>query len=292
MRCAFSLPTKADKVPTGSEWIHEIKHDGYRIVVVRDHDRVRMISRGGHDWGDRFPLVVAGALKLPEMHFVIDGEVVVLRPDGVSDFDALHSRKHDKRAVLCAFDQLAGDGKDLRTLPLSLRKAGLADLLSDEVDGIFIAEYEKGDIGPVLFQVACNMGLEGIVSKHMDRPYGAGRCKHQEPRTSRVQQGEGLPSGAPIAQIDVAGSDLSLSAQFDRPHDRRDSLQTLVLHFGTGAAPKKEEAVHTRRAFLLWPPRPANGHDEADRLAEALRWLRPNTNPTNDLVQTSICCGN
>jgi bifunctional non-homologous end joining protein LigD len=110
--------------------------------------------------------------------FVIDGEVVVLDKDGVSNFDALHSRKHDKRAMLYAFDLLAGEGEDLRALPLSMRKVALGQLLADPVDGIFIAEYEQGDIGSVLFRVSCNMGLEGIVSKHLDRAYGAGRCKH------------------------------------------------------------------------------------------------------------------
>jgi bifunctional non-homologous end joining protein LigD len=121
--------------------------------------------------------------------------VVVLRQDGTSDFDALASRKHDKRAMLCAFDMLAGDGEDLRGFPLALRKGGLAQLLADQVDGIFIAEYEQGDIGDVLFKIACNMGLEGVVSKHLDRPYGAGRCKHwvkvKNPRAPGVQQGEG-----------------------------------------------------------------------------------------------------
>jgi bifunctional non-homologous end joining protein LigD len=104
--------------------------------------------------------------------------VVVLDKDGVSDFDALASRKHDKRAQLCAFDMIAGGGEDLRPLPLSMRKAGLLHLLSDSVDGIFIAEYEQGDIGDVFFRVACNMGLEGIVAKHSDRAYSAGKCRH------------------------------------------------------------------------------------------------------------------
>jgi bifunctional non-homologous end joining protein LigD len=174
----FSLPTKADKVPAGQEWIHEIKYDGYRMLVVSDRDRVRLISRGGRDWADRFPLIVSAALKLPEMHFVINGEVVAFNEDGTSNFDALSSRRHDKRAQFYAFDMLSGDGKDIRPLPLLLRKAGLVQLLSDPVDGIFIAEYERGDIGDVLFKVACNMGLEGIVSKHLDRAYGGGRCKH------------------------------------------------------------------------------------------------------------------
>jgi bifunctional non-homologous end joining protein LigD len=149
---------------------------------------VHLISRGGHDWAKHFPLIVSAALKLPEKHFVLDGEVVVVDKEGKSDFDALASRQHDKRAMLYAFDALACDGEDLRSLPLSIRKVGLARLLSDPVDGIFLAEYERGgvaectkqelDIGDVLFRVSCNMGLEGIVSKHLDRPYGAGRCKH------------------------------------------------------------------------------------------------------------------
>jgi len=182
MLYVFSLPTKADKVPTGAEWIHEIKYDGYRMMLIRDQDRVRLISRGGHDWAKRFPLIVSSALKLSEKHFVIDGEVVVLDKEGKSDFDALASRKQDKQAMLYAFDLVAGDGEDYRGMALTLRKVGLAQLLSEPVDGIFLAEYERGDeqsnIGGVLFRVACNMGLEGIVSKRLDRAYGAGRCRH------------------------------------------------------------------------------------------------------------------
>jgi bifunctional non-homologous end joining protein LigD len=178
MLYAFSLPTKADKVPAGANWLHEVKYDGYRMMLIRDQDRVRLISRGGNDWAKRFPLVVNAALKLRRKHFVIDGEVVVLDKDGMSDFDALASRKHDKRAQLYAFDMLASNGEDLRALPLSIRKAGLARLLSHEVDGIFLAEYEQDEIGDTLFKVACNMGLEGIVSKHLNHAYGAGRCKH------------------------------------------------------------------------------------------------------------------
>jgi bifunctional non-homologous end joining protein LigD len=126
---------------------------------------------------------------------VIDGEVVVLRPDGKSDFDALHSRKHDKRALFYAFDLLGGEGEDLRSLPLGIRKVGLAQLLAREVDGIFLAEYERGEIGDVLFKVACNMGLEGVVSKHLDRAYGGGKSKYwlkiknpAHPAYSRVRE--------------------------------------------------------------------------------------------------------
>jgi hypothetical protein len=135
---------------------------GQPVYNIRDPDSGRLSRRAA----------------LRQQHFVLDGEVVVLRPDGLSDFDAPASRMHDKHAQFYAFDMLAGDGEDIRALPLSLRKAGLTQLLSDPVDGMFIAEYERGEIGNVLFRVACNMGLEGTVSKHLDRPYGAGRCKH------------------------------------------------------------------------------------------------------------------
>jgi bifunctional non-homologous end joining protein LigD len=85
---------------------------------------------------------------------------------------------NNARAQFDAFDMLAGDGQDFRSQALALRKAKLARLLSPQVDGIFIAECEQGDIGGVLFRVACNMELEGIVSKHLDCAYGAGKCKN------------------------------------------------------------------------------------------------------------------
>jgi bifunctional non-homologous end joining protein LigD len=111
-------------------------------------------------------------------HFVIDGEAVILGVDGISDFNALHSRKHNEEVQLYAFDILAADGQDLRMLPLSMRKASLVRLLARRTDGIFVAPFEQGEIGPDLFRAACSFGLEGMVSKHRDRPYRAGRCNH------------------------------------------------------------------------------------------------------------------
>jgi len=79
---------------------------------------------------------------------------------------------------LYAFDILALDGDDRRALPLSMRKTNLARLLARRPEGIFVAPFEQGEIGPDLFQAACKMGLEGLVSKRRDRPYRAGRCPH------------------------------------------------------------------------------------------------------------------
>jgi bifunctional non-homologous end joining protein LigD len=157
----FCFPTKAASVPDRPSWLHEVKYDGYRLRLERDGDRVRLITRGGYNWTDHYPWIVESALKNRIRQFVIDGEAVVLGVDGVSDFEALHSRQHDDEVQLYAFDILALDGEDLRTLPLSVRKTNLARLLARRPDGIFVAPYETGEIGPDLFRAACNMGLEG-----------------------------------------------------------------------------------------------------------------------------------
>src|SRR6202023_240802 len=113
--------------------------------------------------------------KNRQTSFVIDGEAVLLGVDGISDFNGLHSRKHNDEVQLYAFDILALDGDDLRKLPLHLRKTNLARLLARRPDGIFVSDFEQGEIGPDLFRAACKMGLEGLVSKRRDRPYRAGR---------------------------------------------------------------------------------------------------------------------
>lgn len=143
----FCLPTAAKAVPVGPDWIHEIKYDGYRLRVERQGRAVRLLTRNGHDWTKRFPWIVQAALKNPEQQFVVDGEAVVLGVDGVSDFNALHSRKHDDEVQLYAFDALALGGEDLRHLALSMRKANLARLLRGRPEGMFIAPFDSADIG-------------------------------------------------------------------------------------------------------------------------------------------------
>jgi bifunctional non-homologous end joining protein LigD len=96
------IPTRGTKVPTGPDWIHEIKHDGYRLIVQRQDKRVRLFTRNGHDWTDRYPLIVEAALRNRSNSFVIDGEAVLLGGDGVSNFDGLHTRKQDAEVqTLC-----------------------------------------------------------------------------------------------------------------------------------------------------------------------------------------------
>ena len=94
------IPKRGAKVPAGPDWLHEIKHDGYRLIVQREGKRVRLLTRRGYDWSDRYPLITEAALRLRKTSFVIDGEAVVLGPDGISDFEGLHSGRCNE-AVGC-----------------------------------------------------------------------------------------------------------------------------------------------------------------------------------------------
>ena len=94
------IPTLAAKPPSGPDWVHEIKHDGYRLMVRRDGDTVRLFTRRGHDWTDRYPAIASAAAKLRAKSFTMDGEAVVTGADGVAVFDALHRRHEATNAML------------------------------------------------------------------------------------------------------------------------------------------------------------------------------------------------
>src|SRR4051795_8091523 len=165
------IPTRGIKVPSGPDWLHEVKHDGYRLIVQREGKRVRLLTRRGYDWSDRYPLIIEAALGLGKTSFVIDGEAVVLAANGIADFNALHGGKRNAEVRLYAFDLLSGDGVDMRDETLQIRKLWLGKLLKRCGDGILYNEHEAGAIGPSLFKQACTMGLEGIVSKHQHSSY-------------------------------------------------------------------------------------------------------------------------
>jgi bifunctional non-homologous end joining protein LigD len=167
------IPTLAAKPPSGPDWVHEIKHDGYRLIVRRDGTTVRLFTRRGHVWTDRYPAIAAAAAKLRARSFTIDGEAVVAGADGVAVFDALHRRHRATDAMLYAFDLLVLNGEDLRPLPLSERKAKLARLLARAPAGLIFNEHTDED-GAVVFRHACKLGFEGVVSKRLTAPYRSG----------------------------------------------------------------------------------------------------------------------
>jgi bifunctional non-homologous end joining protein LigD len=168
------LPTKSERPRNGPQWVHEVKHDGYRLMVHRNGDRVRLFTRHGYDWTERYPRIAKAMARLKITSALIDGEAVCWGPDG-ADFDKLHSRAHDDKAILIAFDLLELDGEDWREQPLEARKKQLRQI-TRKSEGLQYSEHLEGD-GVAIFENVCAMGLEGIVSKRRDFPYVSGRAK-------------------------------------------------------------------------------------------------------------------
>jgi bifunctional non-homologous end joining protein LigD len=150
------IPSRAPKPPSGPGWVHEVKHDGYRLIVRRDGEAVRLFTRRGYNWIDRYPAIAAAAARLRAKSFTLDGEAVVAGADGVAVFDALHRRGRVTDVILQAFDLLELDGEDLRPFPLGMRKPRLARLLSHVQAGIALNEYTDAR-GELVCRQACVM---------------------------------------------------------------------------------------------------------------------------------------
>jgi bifunctional non-homologous end joining protein LigD len=137
------------------------------MIVRRDGPSVRLYSRNAYDWTVRLAPIAAAAERITAKSFTIDGEAVVLGPDGLSRFAELSRREGARTAILYAFDLIEHDGEDMRNLPFLDRKAALARLLRDTEAGILFNEHFAED-GPIVFAHACRLGAEGIVSKKVD----------------------------------------------------------------------------------------------------------------------------
>lgn len=171
------VPTIAKSVPTGPQWVHEIKHDGYRLMARKQGDRVRLYTRNGHDWASRYPTIVKAILSLKVESILLDGEAVICDKKGVADFERLHCRAYDAEACLYAFDLLELNGVEVGLEPFEDRKKKLAKVLRKPPYGLMLSEHTDDD-GALIFKHACKLGLEGIVSKRRDLPYRSGRVKH------------------------------------------------------------------------------------------------------------------
>ena len=169
------LPTSAPQPPSGDDWLHEIKHDGFRVIARKSDNRIRLYSQPGNDLTDRFPLIVETLAKLRSRSCIVDGEAVACGEDGIASFDRIRYRRHDADVFLYAFDLIELDGDDLRREPLAVRKATLASLLARAAPGLRLNEHLEERDGPLVFAHACKLGLEGIVSKRRNSPYRSGR---------------------------------------------------------------------------------------------------------------------
>src|SRR5829696_4021764 len=172
-------PMPCQSPPSGGDWLHEIKHDGYRMLARRDGARVRLFTRNGNDWTERFPVVeeAIGAFKVKSC--ILDGEITVCGPDGVTSFELLRSgRKIKPEAVLHVFDLIELNGDDLRREPIEMRKQRLQRALRHHGPAVQFNEHLHDEYGEEVFYHACLMGLEGIVSKRRGSPYRSGPSLH------------------------------------------------------------------------------------------------------------------
>jgi bifunctional non-homologous end joining protein LigD len=171
------LATAVDHPPPRAGWIHEVKHDGYRTLLIIERRKARAYTRNGFDWTERYLGITRAAAKLHCRSAVIDGEVIVQNEHGVSDFDALKSatRWRPQSLIFCAFDLLHFNGKDLRDRPLLERRAKLKELVPAEHPFLFSEEF-IGDAA-AFFQACADHQLEGIVSKLASSKYRSGRSR-------------------------------------------------------------------------------------------------------------------
>jgi bifunctional non-homologous end joining protein LigD len=175
------LATRVEGPPSESGWLHEIKFDGYRIQARIEYGpgrraEVRMLTRRGLDWTDRFLSVAKACGQLPVRQAVVDGEIVAFEPDGNSNFSLLQHRLSegaDHELVFVVFDLLHLDGRDLRPRPLEERKALLRPLVEGVAQLRFSEHFDQN--GEEVYRRACELRLEGMISKRAVDPYLSGR---------------------------------------------------------------------------------------------------------------------
>ncbi len=284
------LPTLVRSAPEGDRWLHEMKLDGYRLLAriepERDprprsleRGRVRLLSRHGLDWTARFPRVAAALAELPAETALIDGEAVVLLPSGASSFQELQAALgagDDRRIVYFAFDLLHLDGFDLAPAPLEERKRALDALLAAQSSDALRYNRHLEGRGAELFQHACRLELEGVVSKRRDAPYRPGRgdtwvkvkCTARQEMviggyTLPVGAGEGL--GALLVGVHE-DDELRYVGRVGTGFDERTARQLR----------RRLEALETKTSpFASRPGAGARAGGITGRAAGRARWVRP-----------------
>lgn len=184
------LAVETEASPSGNDWLHELKLDGYRVQARKHGTTVQLFTRSGLDWTHRMKPVAAAVKALPIDDAILDGEVVVLDDAGLSSFARLQAsfEKNEKHPLtFFVFDLLHANGRNTRALPLRERKRLLHDIVTADDDTVRVSEDLPGD-GAKIFHAACELHAEGIISKRADGAYAAGRstqwvkskCVHEQ----------------------------------------------------------------------------------------------------------------
>jgi bifunctional non-homologous end joining protein LigD len=265
------LATLNDTAPRAGDWMHEIKFDGYRMQARVENGTVTLKTRTGLDWTKRFPTVATACALFEDHDVLLDGEIVSGDADGVSNFSALQddlkSGRHDRLAYY-VFDLLHLDGQDLTGATLADRKRILKSLFSTLPDDGVIRLSENFDAdGPTLLRHACEMKLEGILSKRSDAPYHSGRS------------GDWLKTKCSNSQEFVI-------AGFEPSDKRLRAIRSLLLGYydegelryagrvGTGWGEAKERDL-SRRLAAVAADKPPFDTIPAEERGRGVKWVKP-----------------
>lgn len=224
-KAGVQLAKLEKSVPTGENWIYELKYDGYRIIAYIEDGTVRLMTRNGQDYTEKFP-DITGALKGLNEDMVLDGEIVVFDENGKSDFQKLQSflkRKSRDRVTYVIFDLLAHKDEDLREYKLESRKEKLLELLENQDERLYYSQHTSGN-GKDILLAACKAGMEGIICKKADSLYHGSR------------NGDWVKVKCEMRQEFVIGG-------YTRTSKKRSGVSALLLGYHEG-----EELIYAGRA--------------------------------------------
>jgi bifunctional non-homologous end joining protein LigD len=262
------LATLSAQVPKGDQWLHEIKFDGYRALCRIGKGKSAFYTREGNDWTDQFGKLPREAADLPVENAILDGEVVVLRTDGSTSFQALQNAlgKGTEQPIYYAFDLLYLNGYDLRKAPLIERKALLSSLLQ-KTDGLVRFSDHCQGAGEELFNSACKYALEGIISKRVDRPYTSGRTSDWL-KIKCINSQEFVIGGF----TDPAGSRTGFGALLVGAYE--DGNLVYCGRVGTGYTDKLLKELHSRLKSLQQKAAPFSNPPQGTA-ARSVHWVKP-----------------
>ena len=266
------LATLVDAVPTGNDWLHEIKYDGYRALIAVSGSRVELYTRNGLDWTEKFTPLVKAIAELDLPSALIDGEIVAFGENGNPSFSALQSvlkrghgsQREDTPFHFFAFDLLSLDGMDLKPLTTMERKERLEALLADAEDPIHVSDHVIG-MGEKLYRSMCEAGQEGIIAKRIDAPYRSDRTRNWvKVKCTRRQEfvligwTKSSARGRPFASLLLAqyeGKKLiykgKVGTGFDA--DTMESLQAAMAQIAVDEPPADVPRVEARGAQWIRP---------------------------------------
>ena len=268
---APQLTQLVETPPTGGDWLHEIKLDGYRALARLEDGAVRMYSRNQKDWTDRYASVAEDLARLPVASAVLDGEVVVQLPEGRTDFQALQTDMgagRTDRLLYYVFDVSYLDGYDLTAVPLQERKALLRRLIARAPQGarLRFTDHIQGEGAAVLRQ-ACSFGLEGVVSKKAGAPYRPGQRGTDWRKAKCLLRQEFVVGGF----TDAAGSRVGFGALLVGVHE--DAGLHYVGRVGTGFDDRLLRVLGERlRAMEVADP---PFERALERAPKGSHWVRP-----------------